>query len=114
MTPLFSPPPKKTDGVVFFQKKRKGTGKKIETKCPVSKKTVEKILLSQVILIVQKSNGHQFEKSLRLSLKNNFSTGKRYRCVFVSSKHQPILQEKKMAEKPIPRELTWKATELGV
>ena len=81
----------------------------------MSKKTVEKILLSQVILIVQKSDGHQFEKkSAFIPNKKNFSTGKRYRCVFVSSKHQPILQEKKMAEKPIPREATWKATELGV
>lgn len=93
-------------GLFFFQIKRKGTGKKNETKCQVSKKTVEKILLSQVILIVQKSDGHQFEKKSSFIPKKNFSTGKRYRCVFVSSKHQPILQEKKMAEKPIPREVT--------
>lgn len=38
MTPLFSPPPKKTDGVVFFSNKKKVDREKKRNKMPGVKK----------------------------------------------------------------------------
>jgi len=95
---FFSLPGENRSGGFFFNKTERGK-KTDRKKMPGVKKKWRRSCWAKWSWWFRKSMVTSFRKVFGYPFKKkSFWTGKRYRCVFVSSRHQPILQEKKMAE----------------